>query len=1004
MIGQTVSHYRILSKLGEGGMGTVYAAEDMHLGRRVAIKFLNASSSEHHYRARFLREARAISSLSHPYIATVHDYGETEDGQPFLVMELVQGETLGELLEGSALTLWRAVEIIECVAEALDEAHAQGIVHRDIKPSNVIITDRGQVKVLDFGLAKRIFEEDYQETDQDARTLLATHTRDGVVVGTPLYLSPEQATGAKVDGRSDLFALGALLYECISGKPAFSGGSVIEIGAQVIHIDPPPPSQINPQVPMELDRITLKALAKKLPDRYQTAEEMRADLAASRAVMSTNGKRIERISMPRGMGHRTSALTTISASLRKPRISVFTLGAAALAISALVFGLVWALRPKPHQPSDQALKFYETGTDFLRGGAYYQASKSLEKAISIDDKFALAHARLAEAWTELDYADKAKDELLRVNTLVPDRSILPKLDKLYLEAINAIVTNEPKKATEFYRQLAAATPDKPEVYVDLGRAYEKNDEADKAIDSYINATRLDSQYAPAFLRTAIIYIRKREVLSAQAALDKAAMLYETLGNTEGRTEVLYWRGVLFTDTGKYPEARNVLEQALRFADTTGNESQRINVLLQLSRLSYNEGQSAKAGDYANEAQSFAESRGLNNLAAFALIDLGNAYNARNDYERAEEIFKRALELAQRNKASRLEALSEFNLGAVFMQQFRADQGLPLIEKALEFFRQGMYRKQISQCLTYLGRGHRYKGEYQAAHEAFQQRLQQAEEANNQKDVAFSQGEIGMAFAKQERYPEALANYDASYPTFKSLADRQSIAYNRMNRSNVMWRLGLYDDAATSLDEAAQQADADKPEDKLKAVLAEIDMIRAQIALSRHHFPEAITYSQRALNQAGDLYQDVAVGAKITLGLAQTFSGAKLEGKRTSEDALESARQESEEALISDAMLALAAVLYENGDTAGALKQALAAADHAARFGEQETEWRAWLIAARSSLRAGDKEHAREQLASANASLANLQARWGAEAFDSYRSRIDILDLYKQLSETVVAVP
>ncbi|HEY0546436.1 MAG TPA: protein kinase [Pyrinomonadaceae bacterium] len=1002
MIGKSVSHYRILSKLGEGGMGTVYAAEDLHLGRRVAIKFLNSSSSDHHYRARFLREARAISSLSHPYIATVHDYGETDEEQPFLVMELVQGETLGELLEQSALTLWRAVEIIECVAEALAEAHSQGIVHRDIKPSNVIITERGLVKVLDFGLAKRIVEEDFRETDQNARTLLATHTRDGVVVGTPLYLSPEQATGAKVDGRSDLFALGALLYECISGKPAFSGGSVIEIGAQVLHIDPPPPSDINPQVPTELDRITLKALAKKLPERYQTAEEMRADLAAARSVMSTNGKRIERISLPRGAGHRTSALNTISHTLRKPRISVFTLAASALALSLMVFGLVWMLRPKPHVPPAKALTFYERGVNFLREGAYYQASKSLEKAVSIDDDFALAHARLAEALTELDDADRAKTEMLRANSLVPNRSALSKQDALYLDAINAVVVNKYADAAGYYKQMADLAPDQPDVYVDLGRANEKGDEADKALDNYLKAIQHDGQYPTAYLRAAIIYIRKKDMGTAILTLEKAASLYEGLGNLEGRTEVLYWRGVLYTDKAKYTDASAVLKQALSLAESNGSEPQRINILLQLSRLSYNLGDTAQAGEYANEALQSAEQNGLNNLATLALLDLGNALSGSNEYKRAEDIFRRALELALRNKARRLEAMSWMNIGGALMQQFRMDEGLPLVEQALAFFRQDNYRKYISFCLTYLGRGYRVKGEYDKAREAFQQKLEQAQAPGDQKGVASAQGEIANAFAKQKRYPEALQNYEASYQLAKSLGERQTIAYNRMNSGYVLSQLGRNVEARQSLDEATDLAS--KPDSPYKAVLVEIEMIRAQLALTERDFASAKKISQRALDEAGKSYPDVAVGAKITLGLAQSLSGQTREGKLTCEDALAMARQENEEALISDAMLALAQALYESGDAAGALKQALEAEEHSARLGEQESIWRAWLIAARSSLRTGDRQGAREQLAHANDALSTLQQQWGTQAFELYQSRRDVQALHRQLSEAVTAVP
>ena len=189
-------------------MGVVYLAEDTHLARRVAIKFL--SSLDHHYRARFLREARAVSALSHANIAAVYDYGETDDGKPYIVMELVRGKTLGQLLEDESLTLARSVQIVSSIAEALGEAHHQGIVHRDVKPSNVVITERGQVKVLDFGLVKQIFESASKDPDAGAQTLFSTHTRSDVIVGTPLYLSPEQATGKPVDGRSDLFALGEI--------------------------------------------------------------------------------------------------------------------------------------------------------------------------------------------------------------------------------------------------------------------------------------------------------------------------------------------------------------------------------------------------------------------------------------------------------------------------------------------------------------------------------------------------------------------------------------------------------------------------------------------------------------------------------------------------------------------------------------------------------------------------------------------------------------------------
>src|ERR1700693_4297395 len=231
MIGQVVSHYRILDRLGKGGMGEVYLAEDTNLGRRVAIKFPTLTADEHDFRARFLREARAISELSNPHIATLFDYGETSDGHPFLVMELVEGRTLARMMHKSELTLPLALQIVEDVATALTEAHARGIVHRDTKPQNIMVNDRGQVKVLDFGLAKQLNEDQIHVSEPEAQTLLHMHTRSGALVGTPAYLSPEQAMGGNVDARSDLFALGGVFYECVTGQPAFPGSNLIEIAA-----------------------------------------------------------------------------------------------------------------------------------------------------------------------------------------------------------------------------------------------------------------------------------------------------------------------------------------------------------------------------------------------------------------------------------------------------------------------------------------------------------------------------------------------------------------------------------------------------------------------------------------------------------------------------------------------------------------------------------------------------------------------------------------------------
>jgi serine/threonine protein kinase len=364
MIGQIVSHYRILKRLGEGGMGEVYLAEDTNLGRRVAIKFPTLTSNEHDYRARFLREARAISELSNPHIATLYDYGETSEGRPFLVMELVRGQTLSELMLKGELTLPRALQIVEDVALALSEPHARGIVHRDIKPSNIMINERGQIKVLDFGLAKQLNENQIHVSDPEAQTLLALHTRSGAVVGTPTYLSPEQAIGGDVDPRSDLFALGGVLYECVTGRPAFPGQSVIEIAANVIHFEPVPPSKVSPRIPPELDSLILKALSKKPEKRYQSTDELILDLRSIRNQLQEDSGQtlIKPKSAVSGSLHK-SALTNLSQILQRPRVPVSYI----LVSLVVVVGTLWIAwrwwQPPLHAPSAEARNWYDIGTN-----------------------------------------------------------------------------------------------------------------------------------------------------------------------------------------------------------------------------------------------------------------------------------------------------------------------------------------------------------------------------------------------------------------------------------------------------------------------------------------------------------------------------------------------------------------------------------------------------------------------------------------------------------------
>ena len=403
LTGRRLSHYNVIEEISRGGMGVVYRALDINLSREVALKVLPEDLlHDPGRRARLLQEARAASALEHPHIAVIHEVGEAEGGITFIAMELIRGEKLSETLGRGPLPPLRSLTLATEIAEGLARAHEKGIVHRDLKPSNVMVTDDGHAKVIDFGLAKLV-----ETMDNDAATasVHGPRTDRGLVLGTAAYMSPEQARGAAVDRRSDIFAFGVTLYEMVTGRPAFQGQSSLDT-MQAVLTQPVPPLPAlggsSAEATADLQRIIAKCTAKDPDDRYQGLKDVIVDLRAAR-------RRLE--------SAQTSAAATPSGAIqpagRTPGSRTGVLGAAALLVAIVAAGFLWWRRPDAPAPPARsgkpavAVLYFDNNTgdaslDWMRVGLTDMIVTDLSQSVDIE---VLGTDRLVQILQQLKRAD-----------------------------------------------------------------------------------------------------------------------------------------------------------------------------------------------------------------------------------------------------------------------------------------------------------------------------------------------------------------------------------------------------------------------------------------------------------------------------------------------------------------------------------------------------------------------------------------------------------------------
>jgi tetratricopeptide (TPR) repeat protein len=823
-----LGRFRIIRPVGSGGMGDVYEAEDLQLGR-VALKTIRqdiASSPEAF--GRFRQEVQLARKISGSQVCRIHELylipaDRNHSATAFLTMEYLDGTTLSQRLKGSGpLPLKQAQAVALDICEGLRLVHARGVIHRDLKSANIMLCGQGdsmRAVLMDFGLAR---DSGVAGSDDQTSPVAGaqTGTLPGAIMGTPAYMAPEQFEGKAVSPATDIYALGIVLYELVTGLHPYAAPTPVAAAIRRAQ-RPAPPSSLIHSVPRKWDRIIQRCLQYVPAERFQSADGVAKALRAG----------------PANLGN-----------LRKDRPWLFRV-ACALALACLAWGIFdwWQTRQYYH-PGPEALSQYDNGLSLIRQGNYAEATRVLQAALSHDKRFVMAHARLAEAWYNLDFQGSAQQELL---IALPERGRLSALDRKYLDAIHATVTGDSPGALEDYRKILDDLPSskKSSGYVDLGMAYERAGDIPHSLDSYSQAAALDGNNPAAYMHTGILQSRLHHAQQGEQAFARAQAIFGSevdsfgrAGNPEGLAELDYERGYAANDRGDSKDAEPLLELSRDEAAKIPSIQLEIRALTQLSSAESMLSQDERAVSDAERAIGLARDNQLGSWAAAALVRLANAQRFQGHLNDAEQPLQEAMQILRQSSQPRIEALANSTLASLMSQEHLWDKVAEPAQAALDYYKKNGFSEGATGAGVLLVRTERDKGRYKQALEDGNTLLSLVGQSGLPASEIQAEETVGTVYLALEQYPDALAHFQRA----ERLANTDRLrSYEAFDCGTTLWRLGRYAESEAMIERASADS----------TLLPSVGESRVESLLSQQKYGPALKLAQQVIAKSPDMVAD-----------------------------------------------------------------------------------------------------------------------------------------------------